>query len=80
MAFWRECNSIRTIALLEISIKFYVMETFLAIRLDKSVFLSGNSHLLGSDYRIRKNKMAARFSVVSGRGNRRGKCENLEKI
>ena len=32
-------------------------------------------------YKIRrKNKMVARFSVVSGRGKRRGKCENLEKI
>ena len=56
------------------------METFLAICLDKTVFLSGNSHLLGGDYSIRKNKMAARFSVVSGRSKRRGKCENLEKI
>ena len=44
------------------------------------VFLSSNSHLLGGDYTIRKNKMAARFSVVSGRSKRRGKCENLEKI
>ena len=25
-------------------------------------------------------KMAARFTVVSGRSNGRGKCENLEKI
>ena len=29
------------------SINFYVMETFLANWLEKSVFLSGNSHLLG---------------------------------
>ena len=53
------------------------MET---ISLDKSVFISRNSHLLGGDYSIRKNKMVARFSVVSGPSKRRGKCENLEKI
>ena len=36
--------------------------------------------MLGGDYSIRKNKMAARFSGVSGRSKRRGKCENLESI
>ena len=56
------------------------METFLAIWLDKSVLFSGNSHFLGGDYGIRKNKMAARFSLVSGRSKRRGKFENLGKI
>ena len=44
------------------------------------VSLSGHSHFLGGDYSIRKNKMAGRFSVVSGRSKRRGKCKNLEKI
>ena len=56
------------------------METFHAIWLDKSVFLSGNSHLLGGDYSIRKNKIAANSSVVSGRCKRGARCENLGQI